>query len=259
MQCRFIDSGPNDPYLNMAIDESLFACCDKPALRVFQWSPSSMSVGYSQSAVKEINMNECKKNRVPIVRRITGGKAVFHDQELTYSFIVPENTIEIPEEVTESYKMIADAILLAFRKIGVKAEIKKQPERFATPICFNSSNWYEMESNGKKICGSAQKRMNGKFLQHGSLLMDFDYEKNALLFNQGYNEVLKSLKKNVTSIKKELKRKISYEELGDALKYGFEKKFDMDFLNDALTKKEEKLAQSLKNEKYSRSEWNLRA
>lgn len=257
MRCRFIDTSGNDAYANMAIDEALLACSNEPVLRVYQWKAPSVTVGYNQRAAKEINLAECRKSKIPVVRRITGGKAVFHDKELTYSFIVPKNTVRMPDEVTASYRIIAKSILSAFQRIGIKAVMKKLPEKFSAPACFSSSNWYEIFAGGRKICGSAQKRMNGKILQHGSLLIDFDYEKNALLFCQSSKE-LENLKKRVTSIKKELNKGINSNALAEALKYGFKKNLKMDFFQDSLAETEIKLSESLKNEKYSKDEWNFR-
>ena len=255
MKCRFIDTSKNDAYLNMAIDEALLLCSKEPVLRVYQWSPSSVSVGYSQSVSQEINVSECRKNNVDIVRRITGGKAVFHDDELTYSFIVPKNTIRLPNGVAESYRVIASALLLAFHEIGVKAEMKNVPEKIAFPSCFSSSNWYEIFAGGKKICGSAQKRVDEKILQHGSMLIDFDYEKNKLFFKQANSEILR---KKVTCIKNELKKNISYNRLAKSLRRGFEKIFNIRFINDSLSDREMSEAYLLRKEKYSQDKWNFR-
>ena len=186
MQCRFIDTGFNDAFTNMAIDEALLNS-KIPVLRVYSWDPKAISIGYNQNIEKEINIDYCQNNGIDIVRRITGGKAVFHDKEITYSFILPENTNLLPFDVNESYKIIAKALVIAFKKIDINAEIRKVPERIETPVCFNSSNWYELLVNNKKISGSAQRRMDGKILQHGSLLIDFDYNKNNSIFNSNNN------------------------------------------------------------------------
>lgn len=259
MQCRFIDTGYNDAYTNMAIDEAILTYCDKPTLRVYQWSSPSISVGYNQNVNEEINLEKCREHKIVIVRRITGGKAVFHDKEITYSLIVPENAISLPKDVTESCRAIAQGLVIALEKVGLKAEIKKQPERLATPICFNSSNWYELSVNNKKISGSAQRRLNGKILQHGPILMDFDYGMNALLFkSNGAIDSLENLKKRITSIKNELNTEISYGKLASAIKYGFQKNFSFDFLNDDLSSEEIKLTKKLKSEKYLTDNWNFR-
>ena len=259
MKCRFIDTGLNDAYTNMAIDEALLINSNVPILRVYGWNPAAVSVGYNQDIIKEINLGYCKKNNIEIVRRLTGGKAVFHDKEITYSFILPEKLNLLSNNINESYKEIANALLIALEKIGLKAEIKKVPEKIATPICFNSSNWYELLVNNKKISGSAQRRMEGKVLQHGPILIDFDYNKNNLIFNSNnLIDNIINLQKRITSLKDELNKIISYNEIAKAIKFGFKENFNFDIVDDSLTEEEIKLAEKLRKEKYSIEEWNYR-
>lgn len=259
MQCRFIDTGANDAYVNMAIDEAILQNCQIPALRVYSWSPNAVSVGYNQNAQKEINIDYCKKNNINVVRRLTGGKAVFHDKEVTYSFILPENFGLLPKEINESYKMIAKALILALKKINIDAEIKKIPERVATPICFNSSNWHEILVNGKKISGSAQRRMDGKILQHGPILIDFDCNKNGSIFNSNNTlDSIENLKNRITSIKKETNKPIGYNELSSALKDGFKENFGFEMIDSSLSAEERISAQKLMEGKYKTDEWNYR-
>ena len=94
MKFRLIDSGYNDPFLNMAIDEALLTS-KLPVLRFYRWKPATVSIGYFQSMKNEINLEKCKKLNIGFVRRLTGGKAVFHDQELTYSFIINKSFLII--------------------------------------------------------------------------------------------------------------------------------------------------------------------
>ena len=263
MQCRFIDTGTNDAFTNMAIDEALTLNCSMPILRIYQWYPKAVSIGYNQNVQREINIDECKKLNIDIVRRITGGKAVFHDREITYSFILPENNGLLPFEVNESYKIISNALVIALKKININAEIRKVPEKIKTSICFNSSNWYELLVNGRKISGSAQRRINGKVLQHGPILIDFDYNKNSSLFNSNNNfDNINNLKQRITSLKRELKnnniKKINYKELAQAIKLGFKENFNFEMIDDSLTNEETRLAEKLKEEKYSTEEWNYR-
>ena len=259
MKCRFIDTGFNDAFTNMAIDETILQHCQIPTLRVYSWSPKAVSIGYNQNIIKEINLDYCKKNNIEIVRRLTGGKAVFHDKEITYSFILPENNNLLPREINEAYKTIAKALVIALKKININAEIKKVPERIETPICFNSSNWYELVINNRKISGSAQRRFNGKVLQHGPILIDFDYNKNNSIFNSD-NDFgnIENLKQRITSLKRELNKEISYRELAKAIKLGFKENFDFDIVDTSLTQEEIKLAEKLRKEKYSTEEWNYR-
>src|SRR3989338_5895665 len=262
MQCRFIDTGFRNAFENMAIDEAILHYCKIPTLRIYGWKPAAISIGYNQGIEKEINLDYCEKNDISIVRRLSGGKAVFHDNEITYSFIMPENSNLIPLEINESYKVIANALIIALKKIGINAEMKKTPEKIATPICFNSSNWYEILVNGRKISGSAQKRFNGRVLQHGPILIDFDYNKNNSIFNSN-NELdyAFNLKSRVTSGKNELKdgnNKISYEKLKDAIKSGFKENFGFEMVDDKLAKDEIILSKKLEKEKYSKDGWNFK-
>lgn len=261
MQCRFIDTGFKDAYENMAIDEAILHYCKIPTLRVYGWKPAAISIGYNQDIENGINVDYCKKNNISIVRRLTGGKAVFHDNEITYSFILPENNNLIPFEVNESYRIIANALVIALKKIGINAEMKKTPEKIVTPICFNSLNWYEILVNGRKISGSAQRRFDGKVLQHGPILIDFDYNKNNLIFNSNddFDNIL-NLKNRITSIKNELKKsdnKINYEKLKNAIKSGFKENFGFEMIEDSLSSEEAMLAGKLMKDKYSAEEWNF--
>lgn len=258
MKCRFIDTGFNDAFTNMAIDEAILQHCRVPTLRVYGWRPTAISVGYNQNVQREINIDYCKKNNIEIVRRLTGGKAVFHDKEITYSFILPENNGLLPFEINESYKIIANALVIALKKIGIGAEIRKVSERIETPVCFNSSNWYELLVGGRKISGSAQRRMDGKILQHGPILIDFDYNKNNSMFNSDNNfDNIENLKNRITSLKRELKKEINYNELAKAIKSGFKKNFDFELIDDSLANEEIELAKRLGEEKYKTDEWNF--
>jgi lipoyl(octanoyl) transferase len=261
MKCRFIDTGFNDAFTNMAIDEALLSECKIPTLRVYSWFPKSVSVGYNQDINKEINVDYCKKNDIDIVRRLTGGKAVLHDKEITYSFIVPENANLLPVEINESFKIIANALIIALKKFDINAEIKKVPERIKTPICFNSSNWYEILVGNKKISGSAQRRIEGKVLQHGPVLIDFDYKQNYAVFKTDNRlDTLENLKLRITSLNRELKTGKNldsiYLNLKDAIKIGFKDNFNLEMFNDSLTSMEVGLSEKLLKEKYSAEEWN---
>lgn len=230
MRCRFIDTGFRNAFENMAIDEALAMKCTSPILRFYQWKPKAVSLGYSQD-ISEINLDYCKKGNIDVVRRITGGKAVFHDKELTYSFIVPEKLDLLPKDVVGSYKAIAEALVIGLEQIGIKAEIKKITEKVKTPICFNSSNWYELLVKNKKISGSAQRRLNGIILQHGSILMSFDYGMNSKIFKSDNENAIEKLKQRITSIKNESRKNISMNELKKAVKSGFEERFGFDLAN----------------------------
>lgn len=279
MRFRFLNTGDNNAAMNMAIDEALLES-KLPVLRVYGWKPAAMSVGYNQDLKKHINIDACKKLGIDIVRRPTGGKAVLHDthdMELTYSVIIDLNNKNydsdkiIPklhkDSIIESYKIISKGILNALTSLGINAVMKEtKPIKTETAICFNEPSWYEILSNNKKIVGSAQRRINGKILQHGAILIDCDVEKMCKLFNTDFECAVKTTKKRVTSIN-ELRslssfrssshKNISFDDVASAMKAGFKENFKLDFADDELTNEELAAADKLYNEKYITEEWNV--
>jgi len=258
MEWRLINTNYNNPYLNMAIDEALLTS-KLPVLRFYRWKPAGLSLGYFQD-INDINIENCKKNDIGIVRRITGGKTVLHDKELTYSFVINEKSM--PKGIIESYKVISKGILLALKELGVNALIEKEinKKNKNTSICFNDPSYYEIIVNNKKIVGSAQTRKQGKLLQHGSILIDVDIKKLISLFNlEDKREITEKTKKRVTSINNELNgKRVSYGNVAEAMKKGFEENFKIKFNEDKLRKEEITLANKLAKEKYSTKEWNFK-
>jgi len=292
MRFRLIETGYNTPSMNMSIDEALLSS-KLPVLRFYGWKPAGLSLGRFQT-VNQINIEQCKRLGIEIVRRPTGGNAVLHDKELTYSFIIDEKLM--PSSVIESYKYISKGLVQGLRDIGLDAAMNEDVEKGGkSAVCFNDPSWYEIVVNGKKIIGSAQKRIDGKILQHGAVLVDIDVERYCSLFNNCNKELIDKLKERMTSINCELKKKSShgadepgdapsgvahrtceacpsaamdgwifskeviYKKLKQAMKKGFEKALDIDIVEDELTEDELILAKKLEKEKYSRDEWNFRA
>jgi len=252
MEWRLIQDGYHNAYTNMAIDEALLQS-NIPVLRLYRWSPPAISIGYFQKLEKEIDLEECKRQGIDYVRRITGGKAVLHDKELTYSFIISQDLM--PPSIIKSYKVISKAILIAFGNLGLKAGMQGEVKRSRkSPLCFNDSSYYEIVVSGKKIVGSAQVRKNGKILQHGSILIDIDIEKMCSLFKTGNR--ISQVQKRVTSLNSELKEKIEFEDLACALKKGFEKNFNVRLIPDDLSKREKVLVSKIAATKFSTKEWN---
>ena len=120
-EIRLLRTGPKNAYWNMALDEVLMKSIGKsttetPILRLYGWTPSAVSIGYFQSVEQEVNTEFCKKTGVDLVRRVTGGGAVLHDSEVTYSFI----TRKYPQNILDSYRMICDPIVACLLKLGFK-------------------------------------------------------------------------------------------------------------------------------------------
>ncbi len=170
----------------MTVDEELLARAqagdDMPVLRFYTWDPPAVSLGRFQTAETSVNADACKRLGFDVVRRITGGRAVLHRRELTYSIVSRIDNPLFPPDVLGTYKVIAAGLLAGLANLGIDAEMVSRGGRHAAlvnktdkdPSCFASPSWYEIVVHGKKIVGSAQRRLSHAFLQHGSILIDYD-------------------------------------------------------------------------------------
>jgi len=227
MNWRLLDSEPNIGAYNMAVDEELLARAQAgettPVLRFYTWHPPALSIGRFQKIGTAVDAEACRQRGIDIVRRITGGRAVLHNKELTYSVIARTDDTLFPMNVHGTYKIIAAGLLQGLRNLGIPAEMVSRSSRHAGLVkkdtkdaaCFSSPSWYEILVHGRKIIGSAQRRLSGAFLQHGSILMDYDPALEAEVIPGGCaNDV-------VTSITRELGRAVPLEEVKQAFIKGF--------------------------------------
>jgi lipoyl(octanoyl) transferase len=224
---KFIDSGANPAARNMSIDEELLTCAQAgektPVLRFYHWDPPAISLGRFQKIEEAVNTDACKRLGYDVVRRITGGRAVLHNRELTYSIVARTDDPLFPPDVHGTYKVIAAGLLAGFRNLGLPAEIVSRSGRHAdlvdnkdkNPACFSSPSWYEIVVRGKKIAGSAQRRLSHAFLQHGSILIEYDAALEAEVIRGG------GAGQGVTSIQRELGRDVPCEEVKRAFVAGF--------------------------------------
>jgi lipoate-protein ligase A len=227
MNWQLIDSGANIGAYNMAIDEELLARCqtgdNMPILRLYTWDPAAVSIGRFQKLEKAVDTLACRRRGIDIVRRVTGGRAVLHRKELTYSIIARTGDPLFPANVRGTYKIIAAGLLQGLKNLGIPSEMVSRSSRHASlvkkdakdPACFSSPSWYEILANNRKIIGSAQRRQSGAFLQHGSILMEHDAEFEAELIPGGYNGDV------VTSITRELGRDVPLAEVKQSFVNGF--------------------------------------
>ncbi len=241
MKFRFIDTGFNKGSLNMAVDEALMALVRNdeslPVIRFYQWRPACLSLGYFQS-ISDVNLFNCGKSGVDVVRRITGGGAVLHENELTYSFIAPQDFL--PQSIRDSFRTVLTPVCSALQQAGLNVSMQNgSSKKRESPICFHESSHYEINANHKKIVGSAQARIRGVALQHGSILLDFDAEKLCLLFKTDDHKTEKDKAlATATSIKHELKKEIDLDALKSALKDNFVKALDIELEEQELAGKE---------------------
>jgi lipoyl(octanoyl) transferase len=232
---RLIDSGPNLGVYNMAVDEELLARAQAgehvPVLRFYTWDPAAVSIGRFQKIKDAVNAAACEQRGIDIVRRITGGRAVLHHRELTYSVIARTEDPIFPPNVLGTYKLIASGLLQGLKNLGIHAEMVSRSNRHAhlvkkntrDPACFSSPSWYEILVHGRKIIGSAQRRLSCAFLQHGSILMDFDTALEAEVIRGGGSADC------VTTIRKELGKAVPLDEVKQAFLKGFSEALAIDF------------------------------
>ncbi|MCM1265532.1 MAG: lipoate--protein ligase family protein [Candidatus Gastranaerophilales bacterium] len=208
---KFIEYTVNNGQTNMNIDSELLENAIKtqttePIFRLYGWKPYCISLGRNQND-DFIKTNILKQYDIDCVRRLTGGRALFHANELTYSYITPISIIKNGENVTESYKAISSIWIDIFNKLGIELTIGGLPKHITkNNYCMSVSTGADLCWHNKKFIGSAQCRKNGYILQHGSILLDYD--KNILdeIFNEqtDYNTIV-SLKQinpnlNINSI-----------------------------------------------------------
>lgn len=171
----------------MSIDEALFKAGSRPTLRFYSWLKPTLSHGYFQK-IDESLLARCRERGVHIVRRPTGGRAVLHQQEITYSVFSPFDSFPASPRLKDIYALLARWQVESLREIGVDASLAENGRSGGSyaqkKACFASSTPYEIGVAGRKLLGSAQKLGKEGFLQHGSLLLDLDEELFSFLFGK---------------------------------------------------------------------------
>jgi len=232
---QYIDSGSNIGAYNMAVDEELLARAQAgeavPVLRFYEWDPPAVSLGRFQRIESAVNADACRRHGFDIVRRITGGRAVLHHQELTYSITARADNPLFPSTVLGTYKVIATGLLAGLKNLGIAAEMVSRGGRHAALVekkpkdqaCFSSPSWYELLVSNKKLVGSAQRRMRGAFLQHGSILIDYDPQLEAEVIPGGCGIDV------VTCIRRELGCDVPLDAVKQAFVKGFSEELGIKF------------------------------
>lgn len=177
---------------NMAIDAELLDTSisqnkKEPVFRLYGWKPACISLGRNQKD-DFINYEVLKKHNIDVVRRLTGGRALLHDNEITYSFVCPEEYLENGSHVVSSYKEISQILIDKFKKLGIDLDFgTSKAVRTKFDYCMLLSTGADLCYKNKKLIGSAQCRKNGYILQHGSILYDYDKELLEEIFNEEIN------------------------------------------------------------------------
>ena len=249
MKCRYLATGFRSAAWNMGLDEAVLRHVSEGAspatLRFYGWKPRAVSIGYFQSLEEEVDVGECKGRGVDVVRRITGGGAVYHDKELTYSYIAPADTV--PDDILESYRLICGGLIEGFRLLGVEAE-------------FAPLN--DIVAGGRKISGNAQTRRMNCVLQHGTILLDVDVKEMFALLKvpseKMRDKLIAGAAERVTSLKHVLNREVPFNKAAGAFKSGFALALGLELEDGGAGEGELELAGELAEGKYSTLEWNGR-
>jgi len=260
---RLLDSGPGEGWFNMAVDEALLLCCGpgkQPVVRFYGWRPAAVSVGYGQDVQREVDVAACRRWGLDIVRRPTGGRGVLHEAELTYAVVWPQDLLA--EGILGSYRQVAEGLVAGLRELGVTGELvegRHGRRGGRTAACFLAPSWYEVVVGGRKIVGSAQRRLKMAVLQQGSLLLNVDYEKLVEVFpgRDGREAELERARAKVTGLEVELGRRVDVAEVKECMTCGFEQVFGIRLESGELTAEEAELASRLAEEKYRTEAWNL--
>jgi lipoate-protein ligase A len=235
------NSGPKNMALDDAVSESVRAQTCLPTIRFYSWNPSCVTVGYHQGLLEEVNVLECEKRGFDVVRRITGGGAVYHDRqgEITYSVIGPQELF--PAGIIDSYKLVCGWIVDGLQTLGIQAAF--------API-------NDIVVGGKKISGNAQTRRGGVLQQHGTILYELDVPTMFSVLKVSKeklsDKLVKRVEERVTCISRgcAASREQAYLALLESFTRG--KKIEYgDF-----TMREIERAQELAKNKYSSHEWN---
>ncbi len=251
MRLRLISSGALPGALNMGIDEAVLSAVadgvSAPTLRLYSWSPSCVTIGYFQSLEAEVDLAACKAAQVDTVRRLTGGGAVFHDQEITYSLVAPLGHPLALGDILESYRRICAGIVEGLRLLGIESSF--------API-------NDIVAGGRKISGNAQTRRRGCLLQHGTILLGLDAQRMFSLLKVP-SEKLRERSRDraearVTSLRSLLGRDVEYEEAARAVAQGCSAAWQAELVPDRLRNEELEAAEGYSREKFTSEKWNFK-
>jgi len=232
--------------LDQAILEAVAAGTAAPTLRLYGWQPAAISIGYFQGMEEEVDTAACAHHGVDLVRRITGGGAVFHQAELTYSIVLPESHPLANRSIMASYERLCGAVIAGLKLLDLDA-------RFA-PI-------NDIVVGAKKVSGNAQTRKLGCLLQHGTILLDVDvdlmFELLRVPSEKAKGKLIADVKERVSGLRQLLNREVSFSEVQAAMEAGFSATLDLAYGGE-ITEAEEARAQELAQERFSDHGWNYR-
>ena len=265
-QWRLLITPPSYGAWNMAVDEAILDTAGKnqalPTLRLYAWEPACLSIGYAQPYA-DVDRNRLADYGWDWVRRPTGGRAILHTDELTYSVIAPLSEPRVAGSVLESYQRLSSALLFALHAMNIPAQAhpinpggKIEASR---AVCFEVPSNYEIVVDGKKLIGSAQARRKNGVLQHGTLPLWGDLTRitSVLVYSdeQTRREAALRLLSHATTVETVLGYKVDWVAAAQAFIKGFQTELDLELIQGDLSEQEIKLAKGLLEEKYNHPAW----
>lgn len=266
---RLLKDPPSDGPRNMAVDEAILEAVGRheapPTLRLFAWEPPCLSLGYAQST-RVVDEDHLRMNGWDLVRRSTGGGAILHTDELTYSIIGPEDDPRMKGDIITTYQRLSTAILLALKNLGLPAEshrlIKTAQDTQPDPVCFELPSHYEITAKGKKLVGSAQARKKNAVLQHGTLPLHGDLTRitQALVYpdEEARKNAAKRLLSRATTVESVLGNIIDWDMAAHAFEYAFSQALDIELIPVELTQQEQARVEELIGDRFGNEDWTRR-
>ncbi len=245
---------------NMAVDESILEHIGRsellPTLRLYAWQPSCLSLGHAQP-FSDVDIKRLNERDWDVVRRPTGGRAILHTDELTYSITAPIDEPRVAGSILESYNRLAGALLQAVKSLGLPVEIKEDSgasHETPNPVCFEVPSAYEITVHGKKLIGSAQARRKEGVLQHGSLPLTGNLARitDALFFADEFarQDAAERLLARATTVESILGHEVLWNDTAQAFVWAFESTLDLKLEERSLSESERGRADELVREKY---------
>ena len=265
---RLLITPPARGAWNMAVDEALLTAVGReeslPTLRLYAWEPACLSLGYAQS-YRDVDVLRLHERGWDVVRRMTGGRAILHVDELTYSITAPPNEPRVQGSVLESYQRLAQALMLALHTLGLPVQMKTDAPAAGGekgPVCFEVPSAYEIVIGGKKLVGSAQARKRLGVLQHGTLPLHGDLRRimQALTFpdNEARLEAGRKLLDHATTAQAVTGQVIPFETAAQAFVDAFSSQLEIHFERGELSDAEQTHAEDLVQKKYGHPSWTER-
>jgi len=251
-----IENEPGKGSYNMAVDDFLFenlGIKPKTFIRFYTWKRPTVSLGYSQEIRRVLDLEFCRKNGIDIVRRSTGGKLVLHHKEVTYSICSSDSEV-FTSSLNESYKLVSEALINGLKEIGIPAYLANESHpsysRSSLP-CFSYPARNEIKVKGRKIVGSAQKRIGSRFIQHGSIPLERDDELlRSVSLLKKRNEKIRMM-----TVREAVHKRVDFSSVVKSLVYGIQDFFNVKLKKIEMTHEQKIMIESIQKKRHENEDW----